>query len=136
MRTQESPLSTGENYRWQPEKSPEGPMSILVSSADKQVLVFRNGVEIGRARVVIDAPQDPLGTHVYLLMEEDAQDADTGSSDLSWIAVGVPGHAGEDKKPLDASQANRVHMSPSFRRCSFSCDSTWKRSPGYFLSAE
>ena len=41
------------NARWQPEKSPTGPVSILISAADRRVIVFRNGVEIGRAKVAI-----------------------------------------------------------------------------------
>jgi hypothetical protein len=49
-------LSADEAYRWQPEKSPTGPVSLLFSAADQRVLVFRDGVEIGRARVVIDDP--------------------------------------------------------------------------------
>ncbi len=35
-----------------------------------------------------------------------------------WIAVGLPGHAGEDKTPLDPSQVNRVRMPRGVReRC-------------------
>jgi hypothetical protein len=109
------PLSEGEAFRWQPEKSPDGPISVLISGADQTVLVYRNGVEIGRARLVIDDPQEPLGTHVFVAMENHAKNADGGPSDLRWIAVGVPGHAGEDKKPLDPAQVARVHLSPDFR---------------------
>jgi hypothetical protein len=36
---------------WAPEKAPTGPVSIIVSSADGAVYVYRNGVEIGRAPV-------------------------------------------------------------------------------------
>ena len=110
-----APLSPDEGYRWQPEKSPQGPISILVSSADRRVLVFRNGIEIGRAPISIDNPGDPLGTHVFVLMEGDTQTAATDASSLRWIAVGVPGHAGEDKKPLDPNQAARVHLPSPFR---------------------
>jgi hypothetical protein len=111
-----TPLSDGEDFRWQPEKSPEGPMTILISGADQRALVFRNGIEIGRARLAIETPGDALGTHVFILIEGDSEIADTESSDLRWIAVGVPGHAGEDKKPLDPDKAARVHLPPSFRK--------------------
>ena len=77
--------------------------------------MFRNGVEIGQAKIRIDNPADPLGTHVFVLMESEPKTTESGTSVLRWIAVGVPGHAGEDKKPLDPNQAARVHLPPSFR---------------------
>ena len=46
----EARLQAGETSRWQPEKSPEGPVSIVMSGADQRVIVLRNGIEIGRAR--------------------------------------------------------------------------------------
>ena len=36
---------------WRPQAEPTGPVSIIVSSADRAVYVYRNGVEIGRAPV-------------------------------------------------------------------------------------
>jgi hypothetical protein len=36
---------------WTPEKSPAGPVSVIVSSADGAAYVYRNGVEIGRTPV-------------------------------------------------------------------------------------
>ena len=36
-------------YTWTPAMSPSGPVSIIVSTGDQQVVVLRNGVEIGRA---------------------------------------------------------------------------------------
>jgi len=44
----ETALPKGE-VSWTPEKSPTGAVAILASSANKQVYVYRNGVEIGRA---------------------------------------------------------------------------------------
>jgi hypothetical protein len=110
-------LSATEAFRWQPDKSPSGPLSIVISSADQRVLVYRNGVEIGRAKVAVQQPNVPLGTHAYIMQEG----AGRGSSPIApnkpahrWVAVGLPGHAGEDKQPLDPSQANRVRMPSSF----------------------
>jgi hypothetical protein len=110
-------LSMFEAFRWQPEKSPSGPLSIVISGADQRVLVYRNGVEIGRAKIAVQQPSAPLGTHAFIMQEG----AGNGSSPIAlgkpahrWIAVGLPGHAGEDKQPLDPSQANRVRMPPAF----------------------
>ena len=36
-------------YTWSPEAAPSGPVSIIISTGDQQVVVLRNGVEIGRA---------------------------------------------------------------------------------------
>jgi hypothetical protein len=37
---------------WQPERAPEGPVSVILSAADGAGYIYRNGVEIGRAPVV------------------------------------------------------------------------------------
>ena len=50
---------------WQPERSATGPVSIIVSSADKRMLVLRNGVPIGSAPVRITG--DVTGTTAYTL---------------------------------------------------------------------
>jgi len=36
---------------------------------DLRVLVYRNGVEIGRPKLVIDQPKQTLGTHAYIMQE-------------------------------------------------------------------
>ena len=110
-------LTSSEEFRWQPDKSAEGPVSIVMSGADQRVLVYRNGVEIGRAKLGIRQPNVPLGTHAYIMQEGPG----TGRSPIAlgkaahrWIAVGIPGHAAEDKQPLDPSQVDRVRMPPRF----------------------
>ncbi len=45
-----------EAVEWHPEKSPEGPVSIVVSSADGRAVVLRNGIEIGSAPVSVTGP--------------------------------------------------------------------------------
>jgi hypothetical protein len=112
-------LSATEAYRWQPERSPSGPLSVVISGADQRVLVYRNGVEIGRAKVAMTQPDLPLGTHAFIMQEgagKGTSPIETGAPAHRWIAVGVPGHAGEDKQPLDPSQANRVRMPAGFAK--------------------
>ena len=46
---EESEPETAGQFEWNPEKSASGPVSMLVSSADKTLYVYRNGVQIGRA---------------------------------------------------------------------------------------
>jgi len=50
---------------WQPERSPSGPVSIIISSADSRMLVLRNGVPIGSAPVRIAG--EVTGTTAYTL---------------------------------------------------------------------
>ncbi len=48
------------DYDWHPERSPEGPITIVLSSADHAMYVYRNGNPIGRAAVEISSR--PLNT--------------------------------------------------------------------------
>lgn len=60
---------SGAAVTWTPEKSPRGPVSIVVSSRDHRALVLRNGVIIGSAPVSVDAPV--TGTFAYALRSID-----------------------------------------------------------------
>jgi len=84
-------LSDTETYRWKPELSPEGPVSMLISGADKRMVVMRNGIEIGRCKVNIDKPGDSLGTHVYVAHENINAKAINGKPaiDIKWLAFPV-----------------------------------------------
>lgn len=55
---------------WHPERSPEGPVSIVVSAADRQAVVLRNGVVIGTSPVTIEGPVN--GSWAYTLRSVDA----------------------------------------------------------------
>jgi len=112
-------LSAAEEQRWQPEKSLEGPLSILMSGADRRAIVFRNGVEIGRAKITLRDPAMPLGTHAFLLMDGEGKGPnpfDPSEPGKRWIAVGIPDHAGEDTRPLDPKNADRISLPAPFGR--------------------
>jgi hypothetical protein len=65
------PAATAIGFNWHPERSPSGPVSILVSAADGTALVLRNGIVIGSAPVRIDGAVG--GTWAYALRSIDAQ---------------------------------------------------------------
>ncbi len=65
-------------YEWSPGRSSEGPLSIVVSAADRKAVVLRNGIEIGSAAVTVDGPVS--GTWAYSLRDVDA-------SGQHWIRV-------------------------------------------------
>lgn len=100
-----APLGDGEDWRWTPELSPEGPMSVVLSRSDQRAVVLRGGVEIGRARVSI--PGQDFATHA-LTLARDAQGR------TQWIFTAVPGHAGEAGQPLDATVLDQVRMPRAF----------------------
>lgn len=49
---------------WRPELSPHGPVSIVVSAADRRMVVLRNGVEIGSAPVQFNGEVDRVQAYV------------------------------------------------------------------------
>jgi hypothetical protein len=110
-------LGPAEDERWTPEVAPEGPVSVLMSAADRRVLVFRNGVEIGRAKLQLRDPGVPFGTHAFVLLDPKGQSpagAAAGEPPPRWVAVSVPGHEAEQGRVLDPAQIARVSMPPDF----------------------
>jgi hypothetical protein len=103
-------LAADEEFRLEPEKAPHGPVSILMSSADQRVLVLRNGVEIGRARITVHDASEPLGTHTFVMRQQPDTSAPT------WVAVAMPGHYDEAGRALSHDAAARVSMPPGFAR--------------------
>jgi hypothetical protein len=78
------PGSPGDVVEWHPERAPAGPVSIVVSGADRRVVVLRNGQEIGSAPVTIRGKVE--GTTAYMLRL-------SGSAGHQWFSVALPGQA-------------------------------------------
>jgi len=98
-------LAENEDYRWTPEKSPTGPLTLLISKPDARLLVLRNGVEIGRSK--IDLPAQDFGTQVLTYAPDS-----TGAG--HWIAVGVPGSEANAGKELDPQVLEQVKIPKAF----------------------
>jgi len=80
-------------WTWTPEAAPTGPLTILVSGADRTVYVQRNGTLIGRAGVSIVDPARPLAPGVFVMTERTADGANAfapGSPNRLWQAVSLP----------------------------------------------
>jgi hypothetical protein len=86
--TATAPPPTTADYAWQPERSPDGPLSLLVSVSDRRCYVFRNGVEIGQASAGFARPEEPLLPAVYVLLDRHGVDGVP-----VWSAVGLSGAA-------------------------------------------
>lgn len=94
------------SFKWQPEKSPSGPVSVVISGRDKRVVVLRNGVEIGSGAVRIDGAV--AATEAFILRAVDAEGA-------HWMRLPLPGtQTGTGE--MTSSEHGRVHMSEAFRK--------------------
>jgi hypothetical protein len=112
-------LAAGETFRWTPEVSPTGPVSGLISRTDARVVVMRNGIEIGRARVVIARPDQPLGTHAFIVKEGQGQGVNKalpGAPVPLWTAIDMPGHFDAGQSDLPSSVAARISLPPAFAK--------------------
>ena len=108
-------LASGDAWRWEPEKSAEGPVTVVVSAADRRILVLRNGVEIGRAAVTIASPETPLGNEAFLLKSVPGAPASPDSpAGTGWIGIALPGAGVGAGAPMDLKDAARVGVPPPF----------------------
>jgi hypothetical protein len=112
------PLATDADERWQPELSPTGPVSIVLSQGSHRVVVYRNGVEIGRARLTVTGGVH-LTSHALVLMESPGGGPDPYVPDAAkyrWVRVGLPGYMGESGTPVDPVARAHVSIPDTFVR--------------------
>jgi L,D-transpeptidase catalytic domain len=100
-----------DEYDWRPERSPEGPITIVVSSADDALYVYRNGNPIGRGAVEISG-RGGLGNHVFTLLEGSTgkpSQLAPGREARKWMRVTSEGG------PVEAEQlASRIRFNTDF----------------------
>jgi hypothetical protein len=114
-----SRLEPNEPFRWQPEKSLAGPVSVLISRDDARILVMRNGIEIGRAKIGIANPTLPFGTHVYMAQEGFLPYNHPSAKDLplhNWVGMAMPGHMGDKNSQPDPDAIKRIQIPEQFLR--------------------
>jgi lipoprotein-anchoring transpeptidase ErfK/SrfK len=110
------PLAASDQDRWQPEASLSGPVSIVLSRQSQRIVVYRNGIEIGRARISVTGDQ-PLATHAFVLSAGPSDFPDPYVPDASkfhWLRVGVPGRTGEGGGDPDPTTEARIKIPPQF----------------------
>lgn len=90
---------------WNPQASPAGPVSIVVSAADRRVVVLRNGRIIGSAPAEIRRPV--ARTTAYLLRSIDENRA-------HWLRLPLPGQAPDE--PSTADERDRIAVDEAFAR--------------------
>jgi hypothetical protein len=115
----EARLAAGESSRWEPDKSPDGPVSILMSSADRRVIVLRDGIEIGRARIEVSDPGKPLGTHAFIVKAGEGSGESLilkGAAARNWMAVPMPGYADAGRSELASAVGSRLRLPQDFAK--------------------
>jgi len=93
-------------YRWHPERSPTGPLSIVVSGRDRRIIVMRRGIEIGSSGIDID------GT---VITTEAFTFAGLAGERVRWLRLRLPGQANGTSE-MAVSERARGHMPELFRR--------------------
>lgn len=58
-------------FVWHPERSPEGPVAIIVSIPDQRVFVYRNGIRIAVSTCSTGKPGHSTPTGVFTILEKD-----------------------------------------------------------------
>jgi hypothetical protein len=101
-------------WSFQPERAPSGPVSLLLSTADRTLYVLRNGREIGRAAFELRDPSAPLPVGVYALLDGPAPGAPVlarARPGRRWLAVDVA----QPTADADPTAPDRLRLAPAFR---------------------
>lgn len=93
-------LKPGE-FTWHPERSPKGPVSVVVSIPQQRVHVYRNGVRIAASTCSTGKPGHETPTGVFVVLQKDKNHKSSTYSDapmpnmnrLTWSGVAL--HAGK-----------------------------------------
>ena len=88
-------------YEWYPERSPSGPLLVVVSIDDQMAYVYRNGVQIARSTVSTGRPGKETPTGVFTILQRKVEHESSiykGAQmpymqRLTWSGIAM--HAGE-----------------------------------------
>jgi len=100
---EESEPITAGKFDWDPDKSASGPVSLIVSSADKTAYVYRNGIEIGRAGIPNPQLVLPLNDRVFSALSGTGPDGH-----LRWIEMTSAGKEGSNQSLFLAAQKSGI----------------------------
>lgn len=98
-----TPLGPEGAYTWNPAASPSGPVSIIISTGDQQVVVLRNGTEIGRAHADVQQQSDQTQVMTF-----------AGGKDKQWIQVGVSDLTGAPAEVISTERVEQMHLPAAF----------------------
>jgi hypothetical protein len=98
-----TPLTAQGTFTWNSAASLSGPVSIIISTGDQQVVVLRNGVEIGRAHALVAQQSSQPQVMTY---------ADGKTPE--WIQVGVSDLTGEPAEIISTERVEQMHLPMAF----------------------
>lgn len=114
---EEAPLAPASS-EWHPEHAVSGPITVLLSTYDKRLVVLRNAIEIGRADVMVNG--EPVeGTEAYLLLSGRLPQPSVVVPDrpaLRWSALRLPNQAAPSSDMRRAFAEGQVAIPPEFAR--------------------
>jgi L,D-transpeptidase catalytic domain len=93
-------LAVGD-FVWEPERSPSGPVLIVVSVPEQVAYIYRNGVRIARTSVSTGRPGHPTPTGVFDILEKEKDHVSTiyKGAEMPWMErltwTGIAMHAGD-----------------------------------------
>jgi len=97
------PIAPDQNFTWNDSAAADGPVSIIISTGDQQVVVLRNGKEIGRAHAVV--AQQTTEAQVMTL---------TGGKNPQWIQVGMSDLTGEPAEVISTERVEQMRLPTEF----------------------
>jgi hypothetical protein len=100
-----SEKADADDYEWNPQEAPTGPVSIIFSAKSSRVYVFRDGVEIGRA-AARGGENLKIGIHAYTALN--TLDSE-GHREWSSIAT-----VGDERAPELRELARHLSIPPAF----------------------
>ena len=100
-----TPLTAEGTFTWNPAASLSGPVSIIISTGDQQVVVLRNGVEIGRAHALVAQQSSQPQVMTY-----------AGGKSPQWIQVGVSDLTGEPAEIISTERVEQMHLPAAFAK--------------------
>ena len=112
------PASEDAPFEWYPERSSDGPQTILISTRDQSLVVLRNAVEIGRANIEV-RDESIHGTRAYVLLEGTLPEPSHVVPDrpaLRWMALSMPDPQASPTDLKDAMASGRLSLPTDFAR--------------------
>ncbi|MFZ4688974.1 MAG: L,D-transpeptidase [Polymorphobacter sp.] len=100
-------LTETEVSRWEPEKSASGPVTIVLSTSSKRIIVFRNGIEIGRSRIGVADGFD-IGTRAAQFAGRDAE------GNARWVYLALSGYEASKGQNVEKNAIDSVKIPPQF----------------------
>ncbi|MDO9361865.1 MAG: L,D-transpeptidase [Sphingopyxis sp.] len=91
---------------WQPELASAGPISVIVSAADKRMIVLRNGKQIASAPIALTRPV--VRPAAYMVKT-------VGATGPHWLAVALPWDKPDPAPDLEAAPGKSIVVDEPFR---------------------